>query len=206
MKSLFLSGCVLAALALPVTASAHEGHSHAPAVTPAAATAATQAAAESHHTVIPGDQIKWGPAPPSLPAGAQAAPIIGSSGKEGPFVIRLKFPAGFLVPPHMHSKDESIVILSGSLSINPGEKVDEAKLKGLPPGTFFQMPAGMAHYLWSEQESVVQLHGNGPFDVKYIDPKDDPRNKYGSDPTTSAGPVPPGQPNFACGCASIGEL
>ena len=63
------------------------------------------------------------------------------------------------------------------LTINSGEKVDEAALKGLPAGSFFHLPAGMAHYLWSETETIVQLNGTGPFDVKYIDPKDDPRNK-----------------------------
>jgi quercetin dioxygenase-like cupin family protein len=128
-----------------------------------------------HHTIVPGDAIKWGAAPPSLPPGAEAAALLGSPAKEGPFVLRIKFPAGFIVPPHMHSKDEFVVLLSGKLTINAGEKVDQAALKGLPPGTFMHLPSGMAHYLWSETESVVQINGMGPFDVKYIDPNDDPR-------------------------------
>jgi quercetin dioxygenase-like cupin family protein len=131
---------------------------------------------EPHHTVVSGDAIEWGPAPPSLPPGAQAARLLGSPAEEGPFVLRLKFPAGFVVPPHMHSKDEFIVVLSGALTIESGEKVDPDALKGLPAGSFFHLPSGMAHYLFAESESVVQLNGMGPFDVKYIDPKDDPRN------------------------------
>jgi quercetin dioxygenase-like cupin family protein len=174
MKSLLLSGCVLAAFLMP--AMAHNGVVHGPAATNVAATAAP-AAEELHHTVVPGDSLTWGPAPPSLPAGAQAAALLGSPGKEGPFVLRLKFPAGFIVPPHRHSKDEFVVVLSGSVTINSGEKVNEDDLRGLPPGSFFHLPAGMAHYLWSEKETIVQLQGMGPFDVKYIDPKDDPRNK-----------------------------
>ena len=63
-------------------------------------------AAETHHTVVPADAVKWGPAPPSLPPGAQAAALLGSPAKDGPFVLRLKFPSGFVVPPHRHSKDE----------------------------------------------------------------------------------------------------
>ncbi|CAN5187010.1 hypothetical protein BH10PSE9_BH10PSE9_07560 [soil metagenome] len=173
MKSLLLSGCVVAAFLVP--ALAPEGHIHAPAVTPAAVT--TPQAEPPHHTVVPGDAIKWGAAPASLPAGAQAAALLGNPAKEGPFVLRLKFPAGFLVPPHMHSKDEFIVVLSGNATINSGEKVDESALKGLPTGSFFHLPSGMAHYLWAETETIVQLNGTGPFDVKYIDPKDDPRNK-----------------------------
>src|SRR5262245_62953473 len=62
---------------------------------------------QAHHTVVPGDAVKWGPAPPSLPKGAEAAILLGNPGQEGPFVLRLKFPDGFTVPPHRHSKDRS---------------------------------------------------------------------------------------------------
>lgn len=136
-----------------------------------------QAQHSPHHTVVPGDAIKWGPAPPSLPPGAQAAVLLGSPAKEGPFVLRLKFPAGFVVPPHRHSKDEFVVVLSGQATIQHGEKVDRSSLKSLPPGSFFHLPAGMTHFLWAETETVVQVNGNGPFDVVYIDPKDDPRKQ-----------------------------
>ena len=136
------------------------------------------AAAQHHqHTIVAGDAIKWGPAPPSLPAGAQGAVLLGSPAKDGPFVIRLKFPAGFIVPPHRHSKDEVVTVISGQFVITPGEKVDRAAMKSLPAGSFFHLPAGMAHYAWAESESVVQVSGMGPFDVIYIDPKDDPRKK-----------------------------
>lgn len=130
-----------------------------------------------HHTVVAGDAVKWGPAPPSLPPGAEGAVLLGSPVKEGPFVLRLKFPAGFIVPPHRHSKDEVVTVISGRFVITAGEKVDRASMKALPAGSFFHLPAGMAHYGWAESESVVQLSGMGPFDVVYIDPKDDPRKK-----------------------------
>jgi quercetin dioxygenase-like cupin family protein len=130
-----------------------------------------------HHTVVAGDAVKWGPAPPSLPPGAQAAVLLGSPAKEGPFVLRLKFPAGYIVPPHRHSKDEAVTVISGRFVITSGEKVDRASVKALPAGSFFHMPAGMAHYALAETESEVQVSGMGPFDVTYIDPKDDPRKK-----------------------------
>ena len=130
----------------------------------------------SHHTVVPGDTVTWGPAPPSLPPGAQAAIMLGSPAKEGPFVLRLKFPAGFVVPPHRHSKDEFVTVLSGKAAFGAGEKVDHS-LKPLPPASFVHLPAGMPHYVWVAEEAVVQVNGMGPFDVIYIDPKDDPRKK-----------------------------
>ena len=134
-------------------------------------------AAEPHHTVVPAESVQWGPAPPSLPPGAQAAVLMGSPAKEGPFVIRLKFPAGFIVPPHRHSKDEFVTVIAGKFAIGSGETLEREGLKALPPASFVHLPAGMPHYAWAEAESVVQINGVGPFDVTYIDPKDDPRQK-----------------------------
>lgn len=134
-------------------------------------------AAEPHHTVVHGDAVQWGAAPPSLPPGAQAAVLLGSPAKEGPFVLRLKFPAGFVVPPHRHSKDELVTVISGAFGIGSGETLDRASAKPLPPASFIHLPAGMPHYALAETESVVQINGTGPFDVVYVDPKDDPRKK-----------------------------
>lgn len=134
-------------------------------------------AAEPHHTVVSGDAIKWGAAPPSLPPGAQAAVLLGSPAKEGPFVLRLKFPAGFTIPPHRHSKDEFVTVISGRFAIASGDEIDREALQPLPPASFVHLPAGMPHYARAEGETVVQINGTGPFDVVYIDPKDDPRKK-----------------------------
>jgi quercetin dioxygenase-like cupin family protein len=130
-----------------------------------------------HHTVVPADAVKWSPAPPSLPPGAQAAALLGSPAKDGPFVFRLKFPDGFVVPPHRRSKDEFVTVISGGFAISSGEKLNRAGVKALPAGSFVHLPAGMPHYAWAEGETVVQINGMGPFDVVYINPADDPRKK-----------------------------
>jgi quercetin dioxygenase-like cupin family protein len=134
-------------------------------------------AGELHHTVVPASAVAWGPAPPSLPAGAQAAVLLGSPAKEGPFVLRLKFPAGYAVPPHRHSKDELLTVIAGGFAVASGEKLDRTASPFLAPASFVHLPAGMPHYAWVETETVVQINGVGPFDVTYVDPKDDPRNK-----------------------------
>lgn len=134
-------------------------------------------AANTHHTVVPGDAVEWGPAPASLPPGAQAAVLLGSPSKEGPFVLRLKFPAGFVIPPHRHSKDEFVTVISGRFAIAAGEKLDRAVAKPLPPASFVHLPADMPHYALAAEEAVVQINGMGPFDVQYLDPRDDPRKR-----------------------------
>jgi quercetin dioxygenase-like cupin family protein len=106
-----------------------------------------------------------------------AAVLLGHRSTEGPFVLRLKFPAGFVVPPHRHSKDEVVTVISGRFAITDGERLDRSALKALPQGSFVHIPAGTPHDAWAEAESVVQINGMGPFDVRYVDPKDDPRGQ-----------------------------
>lgn len=144
---------------------------------PILVTAMRLQAAEQHHTVIHVDAVKWGPAPPSLPAGASAAVLLGSPALAGPFVLRLRLPAGFVVPPHRHSKDELVTVISGGFAISSGEKENHGSVKPLPAGSFIHLPAGMPHYARADGEAIVQINGIGPFDVTYVDPKDDPRKK-----------------------------
>jgi hypothetical protein len=130
---------------------------------------------EAHHTVVSSDSVVWGPAPPSLPPGAQAAVMLGHPTKEGPFVLRLKFPSGFTVPPHRHTKDEMVTVIAGRFGVGAGEKLDRQPANVLPAASFVHLPAGMPHFAWADGETIVQINGTGPFDVKYVDPKDDPR-------------------------------
>jgi quercetin dioxygenase-like cupin family protein len=139
--------------------------------------AATQLQAQDpHHTVVHADEVKWGAAPASLPPGAQASALLGSPAKEGPFVLRLKLPKGFVIPPHSHTKDEFVTVISGSFHLTAGEQVDRSA-KGLKAASFVHLPAGMPHFAFTSEETVVQINGTGPFDVVYVDPKDDPRKK-----------------------------
>jgi hypothetical protein len=44
-------------------------------------------------------------------------------------------------------------------------------------GSFMAMPPGTTHFVYADQETVVQLNSVGPWEVKYVNPKDDPRQK-----------------------------
>ena len=141
--------------------------------------------AQSHehgggHSVVTPDQIKWGPAPPALPPGAQAAVVDGDPGKAGAFTIRAKFPDGYAVPPHSHPTDELVTVLSGTLMVGHGSKADAGSMKPLATGGFAKMAKGMDHYVRAKGETVLQIHGMGPFELKYANPAEDPRKK-GSD-------------------------
>jgi quercetin dioxygenase-like cupin family protein len=123
------------------------------------------------------DTLKWGAGPPFLPTGPQSVIISGDPTKEGPYVLRLKFPAGFKIAPHMHPNDENVTVISGMFHFGVGEKFDESKAQAVKPGGFVQAPKGVKHYAWASQETVIQLHGVGPAGVTFVNPADDPRKK-----------------------------
>jgi quercetin dioxygenase-like cupin family protein len=123
------------------------------------------------------DDLKWGPASPAMQKGAQGVALVGDPGKEGPYVIRLKFPAGYKVAPHAHPNDENVTVISGMFHFGIGDKFDETKGTALKPGGFAQAPKGIKHFAWASQETVIQLHGMGPQNLIYVNDADDPRKK-----------------------------
>jgi hypothetical protein len=129
-----------------------------------------------HHIFRPGE-IQWKDAPPSLPPGAQVALLEGDPTKEGPFAMRLKFPDGYRVMPHVHGKTERVTVISGTLNIGFGEKFDEKTTHEMPVGTFGYWEPGVAHFGWMRGETVLQLNSVGPWTLTYVNPADDPRNK-----------------------------
>ena len=120
--------------------------------------------------------IEWKAGPAALPPGAKMAVLEGDPTKEGPFVVRFQFPDGYHVAPHTHPKTERVTVISGVLHLATGEALDRNSAKGLPAGSFGFWPAGMKHTAWSEGDTVIQLHGIGPWQINYVNPADDPRN------------------------------
>jgi quercetin dioxygenase-like cupin family protein len=120
--------------------------------------------------------IEWKAGPPALPSGASAAVLEGDPQQEGPFTMRLRFPDGYKIPPHTHPKVEHVTVLSGTFHLGIGEVFDQAASQAMPAGTFGFWPAGMKHFAWTKGETVVQVHGIGPWKIEYLNPADDPRN------------------------------
>lgn len=172
MPKLRIMGLVLAAaVAIAAgTANAQTAPKPKPAAKPAAAAA--------RHVMIAPSDVKWGPGPASLPPGAQMAVLDGDPAKAGmPFVIRAKLPDGYKVAPHWHPTDENVVVLSGTFVVGAGDKFDEKAMTSLPTGSFVRMPKLMHHSAMAKGETVIQVHGVGPFAVHYVNPKDDPSKK-----------------------------
>lgn len=164
---------ILAATFLPTVLSASE-----PPTTPmppAQSMPSTPAEMASKHVMYDAAQLKWGDAPPALERGAQAVVLSGDPKSSGPFVIRLKTPPGYKVAMHWHPTDEQVTVIEGDLTLQmdghgPGEHAHT-----FGPGGFALLPAQMHHSASTKGGTTVQLNGMGPFEVNYVDPKDDPR-------------------------------
>jgi len=129
----------------------------------------------AHSTAMP-DTLKW--AEPAVLPGAKLAVVQGDPSKDGLFVYRIKMPAGYRIPPHIHKASENVTVLTGSFFIGVGEKFDTAGGQELPTGGFVSIPPKHPHFAWAgDRETIVQVHGVGPTDLVFINPADDPRKK-----------------------------
>jgi quercetin dioxygenase-like cupin family protein len=143
------------------------------AVAPAAV---AQSPKPSHILLSPGE-LTWGDPPPVFEKGASFTVVSGDPSKPGIFVARLKMPAGFKVAPHWHPTDEHLTVLSGTFALGMGEKFDKATMKELPAGSYALMPAEMRHFATAVTAATIQVTGQGPFVLNYVNPADDPSKR-----------------------------
>jgi quercetin dioxygenase-like cupin family protein len=100
--------------------------------------------------------------------GERIALVFGNPDEHGPFVIRLKWVPGVYIPPHLHPVDEHVTVLSGSLEWGMGyDTVQDTRVR-MRPGDYSVMPAQMPHFGRVLEESVVQIHGTGPFETRWV--------------------------------------
>lgn len=138
---------------------------------------ASGALADDMKMPVNASQIEWAAAPDFVPEGAQIAVLSGDPSKDGLYVVRLKMPAGYQIPAHNHPTAEMVTVISGDFHLGMGDRLDEAKGLLLTAGGYDEAPAKMNHYAWASSPTVVQVHGQGPFAITYVDPADDPRTK-----------------------------
>jgi hypothetical protein len=98
--------------------------------------------------------MKWVDAPPSLPRGASVVVIEGKP-----------------------SEPEHVTVLAGTLNFAMGDRFDAEKFKAMRAGSFVPVPVGTNDFVEAQEETVVQLHGVGSWDVKYVNREADPRKK-----------------------------
>lgn len=117
----------------------------------------------------PAEAQAWKPGPPAMPAGTQIQVLEGDPKSAGMFTLRLKVPADRRIAPHWHPQPERVTVLSGAALVGFGERRDAAELRRFGAGSFYVNPPNVPHFVEFTEETVVQITGQGPWEVRTLD-------------------------------------
>lgn len=132
---------------------------------------------EDHFHAIRPQNIEWKTFA-AFPPDARLAVLVGDPAKPGPYVIRVKLPAGTKMMPHQHPEDRIYTVISGVFYIGLGDIFDETKLSAFEPGSVVVLPGGQPHFHWAKSgEYVTQVSAIGPLGLSYVDSANDPRRR-----------------------------
>ena len=112
-------------------------------------------------------EINWS-AVSGYPPGYARAMLEGEASKAGPFTYRVRLPGGFTFQPHTHAGDEHVTVLEGAWSVGVGDTFDASRLRSFPVGSFILIPAGTPHFVATEDDTVIQVHGIGPVGFRFV--------------------------------------
>ncbi len=124
----------------------------------AGVTRATPGGDSSRHRVIP-----------LRPMAGDVEVLYGDPEKGGPFVMRIRELPGTRIPLHSHPVDEHITVVQGTWYFAVGERWDSSALRELKAGAYAFAPAGSTMFGYSPDGAVVQVHGVGPFHIRWRD-------------------------------------
>ena len=118
---------------------------------------------------VAANSLTWAPIEvPGFPTGTKIAVIQRNPFETGLYTLRLSFPDGYRLPPHWHPMAENLTVISGTLQVGMGDRVDDSKLKTYQPGDFLFIPGTMPHFGGARGPTVIQLHGQGPFTINVV--------------------------------------
>jgi quercetin dioxygenase-like cupin family protein len=117
--------------------------------------------------LTPGE-LKW----VTQPNGNQQAVMAGNQKETGLYMYRTRFAANYRNKPHFHPDQRIVTVMSGTLYVGYGEKMDDSQMKALPAGSIFTEPPRQPHYVWAKDgEVVIQVTGYGPSGTTQIEQK-----------------------------------
>jgi mannose-6-phosphate isomerase-like protein (cupin superfamily) len=125
----------------------------------------------ARHIVVAPEQLDW----TFILPGTEMAIVSGDPGKKGGiYVIRIRTTGEVRVPPHWHPTEEHVTVLEGSFMMAHGDTFDASKLVELKPGGHFVVPAKMPHFGFHKSGNVIEVFGEAPFVINWVNPEDDP--------------------------------
>src|SRR5215470_2639242 len=84
------------------------------------------------------------------------------------YTLRLSCADGVKFAPHWHPTTENVTVIKGAAAVGMGAKWDDALLKDVPVGGFFSATPHMTHFAQCKGDSILQVHGVGPFVINFV--------------------------------------
>ncbi len=138
----------------------------------------TPAQASSGAMIVAPGSEKWGEMPadvmmgtPSVEIGGtlRVAIVQGDPMKAGrTYTLRLSCTDGAKIAPHWHPTTENVTVIQGAAAVGMGSKWDDAALKDVTTGGFFSAAAQMRHFAQCKGDTILQVHGVGPFVINFV--------------------------------------
>ena len=85
-------------------------------------------------------------------------------------MIRIHAEAGYIIMPHTHPEDENIVVVRGSWALGMGDRFNRDSLQPMDVGDYGFVSKKMAHFGLSKTDTIIQVHGIGPFTTQWVVP------------------------------------
>src|SRR2546423_10610340 len=110
--------------------------------------------------------LKWSDfTAPGFPSGAKISVLHGDPFSPGLFVLRLQLPDGYQIPLHWSPGAEYVTVLSGGAQLGTGSTVDMSAAQRYGPGDFVFIPSREPHFGQTSSPTILQITGNGPFQL-----------------------------------------
>jgi quercetin dioxygenase-like cupin family protein len=122
--------------------------------------------------VLP-DHIEW----EDEGGGTSGAVMLGNPQNPGFFMFLNKAHDGYTIPPHWHSRDEHLTVLSGTFLMGIGDNFDEHALQSVPAGGYIFTPGNVHHFCKTKGETVWEVFGEGPFNFNEVKPPHNPNSE-----------------------------
>lgn len=120
--------------------------------------------------------LHWSPVPPLLLPGARIAVVAGDPARSGRSTVELDLPDGYRMPPQFHPVDEFVEILSGTLLVGIGDRLDLRRVRSLGVGDTATAPAGVHHFTVARGRTRVRVTFMGPYIITYVNEYEAPRS------------------------------
>jgi hypothetical protein len=112
--------------------------------------------------------VAWHDGAPPLPRGTKVAILEGDPKLPGIFTMRLVVPPGSSIYPHWHPRDERVTVISGEVQVGFGDRFISRGMTKFTQDDFYVNPAESHHYVFFPSKTVLQITGEGPWEIHLL--------------------------------------